>query len=161
MPLLSQTVLRSCPKAELALAMRELTSSSMLTDLESVPHWLSGRWPSSRCWITRLRKDSCKDQRWLWERSHGLPVTLSLVEMDNGGVLEFLGDEFLLPHGLKEISELFYKDWSSCLEDFSRDKIKVWCLECRSSLLTLSRLIAFFPCGRRLGRMWILHFLRG
>jgi len=36
MPLLSQTLSHSRPKAKLAFAMHELTSSSMFADLESV-----------------------------------------------------------------------------------------------------------------------------
>ena len=65
------------------------------------PYALSGKWPL-------VEEDSCKDlasddyQRNSSVIAALLPVSLSLIEVDNGGFHEVLRNDFLLPFGLKK-----------------------------------------------------------
>ena len=65
------------------------------------PYALSGKWPL-------VEEDSCKDlasddyQRNPSVIAARLPVSLSLIEVDNGGFHEVLRNDFLLPFGLEK-----------------------------------------------------------
>ena len=79
------------------------------------PYALSGKWPL-------VEEDSCKDlasddyQRNPSVIAARLPVSLSLIEVDNGGFHEVLRNDFLLPIGLKKarwayVVELVLQPW--------------------------------------------------
>lgn len=59
------------------------------------------------------------------------PVSFSLVKVDNGSMLKFLGDIFLMPKSLEKLGKLSNKLWTSCCIDLSRYQVRAGCVLAR------------------------------